>query len=156
MSTLLPRRSVRIAALSLGLAVGMGAGGATQQKPARFHLEEATIGHIQESLLARRITTVGLVELYLKRIKAYNGTCVNEPQGRLGPITTIPRAGQINALSTLNLRPAARVSRGFDDRKVRSITDRSDDGINMPDALEVAATQDRRLTQTGRLAGPLH
>jgi len=30
------------------------------------------------------------------------------PQGLLGPIKTIPRAGQLNALSTLNLRPATR------------------------------------------------
>ena len=63
--------------------------------------------------MAGQITTVGLVELYLKRIKAYNGTCVNEPQGILGPVTTIPHAGQINALSTLNLRPAARETLGL-------------------------------------------
>ena len=73
------------------------------------------------------ITTVGLVELYLRRIKAYNGACVSEPQGMLGPIATIPRAGQLNALSTLNLRPAARKTWGFDDRKARSMTDRVDD-----------------------------
>ncbi len=54
------------------------------------------------------MTTVGVVELYLKRIKAYNGVCVSEPQGILGPITTIAHAGKINALSTLNLRPQTR------------------------------------------------
>jgi hypothetical protein len=37
---------------------------------------------------------VGVVEQYLRRIKAYNGTCVNEPQGILGPVTTIARAGR--------------------------------------------------------------
>ncbi len=81
---------------------------------------------------------------------------MNEPQGILGPITTIPHAGQINALSTLNLRPAARKTWGFDDRKARSLTDRADDAPDMPDALEVAAAQDRQFTQTGRLVGPLH
>ena len=103
-----------------------------------------------------QITTVGLVELYLKRIQAYNGTCVSEPQGILGPIATIPRAGQINALATLNLRPAARASWGFDARKARSLTDRADASPNMPDALEVAAAQDRQFKQTGMLVGPLH
>jgi amidase len=42
-----------------------------------------------------------------------NGTCVDEPQGILGPITPVARAGQINALATLNLRLDPRVERGF-------------------------------------------
>ena len=106
--------------------------------------------------MAKKITSVGLVELYLKRIKAYNNTCVNQPMGILGPITTIPHAGQINALSTLNLRPATRETWGFDERKARSMTDTDDNNPNMPDALEVAAAQDRQFKQTGRLVGPLH
>ena len=129
---------------------------ATTSPRAGFHLEEATIADLQQAIVKGQITTVGLVELYLKRIKAYNGTCVNEPQGILGPITTIPHAGQLNALSTLNLRPAARKTWGFDDRKARSLTDRVDARGDMPDALEVAAAQDRLFAQTGRLAGPLH
>ena len=76
--------------------------------------------------------------------------------GILGPITTIPHARQINALSTLNLRPAARKAWGFDERKARSMTDATDDDPNMLDALEVAAAQDREFKQTGRLVGPLH
>jgi len=106
--------------------------------------------------MAKKVTTVGLVELYLKRIKTYNNTCVNEPMGILGPITTIPHARQINALSTLNLRPATRKTWGFQERKARSMTDLTDNTPNMPDALEVAAAQDRRFKQTGRLVGPLH
>ena len=35
-----------------------------------FHIEEATISDIQSALLAKRITTVGVVNLYLQRIKA--------------------------------------------------------------------------------------
>src|SRR6185436_6911180 len=98
------------------------AAGARQQPATRFRLYEATIDGIQKAIQTRQVTTVAIVETYLKRIKAYNGTCVNEPMGILGPITTKPHAGQINALSTLNLRPAARRSWGFDDRKARSLT----------------------------------
>src|SRR5687767_4800099 len=128
----------------------------TAQRPARFQLQEATIAGIQRALQAKQITTTGLVELYLQRIKAYNGPCVNEPQGILGPVSTIPHAGQINALSTLNLRPATRTKWGFDARKARTLTDQADNAANMPDALEVAAAQDRDFARTGRLAGPLH
>jgi hypothetical protein len=77
--------------------------GAQQQSPSRFHLQEASIADIQRAIMAKKITSVELVELYLKRIKTYNHTCVAEPQGILGPITTIPHAKQVNALSTLNL-----------------------------------------------------
>ena len=81
---------------------------------------------------------------------------MNEPQGILGPVTTIAHARQINALSTLNLRPAARERWGFDARKARSLTDRTDNAPNMPDALETAAAQDRAFARTGTLVGPLH
>ena len=94
----------------------VGATGGDAQRARSFEVTEATIADIQRAIQSKRITTVGVVEQYLKRIKAYNGTCVNEPQGILGPVTTIPRAGQINALSTLNLRPAARERWGFDAR----------------------------------------
>jgi len=107
-------------------------------------------------MAAKRLTTVQLVQLYLDRIKAYNGTCVHQPEGLLKVITPIPNAGQINALHTLNLRPAARRSLGFDDRKARSMTDAADDNPALPDALQVAADVDRRFAQTGRLVGPLH
>ena len=142
--------------LSLALVLTLVTSGLAQGTRTRFHLEEATIAGIQGAIRGGQITTVGLVELYLKRIKAYNGTCVNEPKGILGPITTIPNAGQINALSTLNLRPATRTKWGFADRKARSLTDRADDSRSMPDALEVAAAQDRQFTRTGNLVGPLH
>jgi amidase len=130
--------------------------GAQQQSPAQFHLQESSIADIQRAILAKKITSVGLVDLYLKRIKAYNNTCVSEPMGILGPITTIPHARQVNALSTLNLRPSTRKTWGFDERKARSMTDMDDNNPNMPDALEVAAAQDRQFRQTGKLVGPLH
>src|SRR5262249_54429135 len=68
-----------------------------------FEVDEATIDDIQKAIMSKRITVTDLVGLYLDRIKAYNGTCVNEPEGILGPISTIPHAGKLNALTTLNL-----------------------------------------------------
>ncbi len=121
-----------------------------------FVLEEATIAEIQKAITSKKITATELVGLYLQRIKAYNGTCVNEPEGILGPISTIPHAGKLNALITLNLRPAAREAWGFDTRKARSQTDPIDGDPSMPDALETAAALDAHFAQTGKLVGPLH
>jgi amidase len=128
----------------------------SQRRAADFEIQEATIAQIQQAILKKQITTRGVVEAYLKRIQAYNGTCVNEPQGILGPVSTIAHAKQINALSTLNLRPAARAAWKFDVRKARSLTDKADSTTNMPDALETAAAQDQQFARTGRLVGPLH
>jgi amidase len=122
----------------------------------RFRLEEATIAEIQAAIQRRTITATGIVKGYLERIKAYNGTCVNEPNGILGPVSTIPHAGKLNALMTLNLRPKARNAWGFDARKARSQTDVADDDPDMPDALEIAAAQDAKFARTGKLVGPLH
>jgi amidase len=121
-----------------------------------FEIHEATIERIQQAIRNKQINTRGVVEAYLRRIQAYNGTCVNEPQGILGPITPIAHAGQINALSTLNLRPRSRAAWGFDARKARSLTNTADAAANMPDALETADAQDGQLARTGRLVGPLH
>jgi amidase len=146
----------RNAALSVALLAFNTNVGAQQRAPARFHLQDASINEIQRAIMGNQITSVGLVELYLKRIKAYNNTCVSQPMGILGPITTIPHAGQINALSTLNLRPANRAKWGFNERTARSLTDSVDNDPNMPDALEIAAAQDRKFMQTGKFVGSLH
>jgi len=130
--------------------------GAQLQSSTPFHLQEASIADIQQAIMAKKITSTRLVELYLMRIKTYNNTCVSQPMGILGPITTIPHARQVNALSTLNLRPPTRTTWGFDKRKARSMTDTDDNNPNMPDALEVAVAQDKKFKQTGRLVGPLH
>jgi Asp-tRNA(Asn)/Glu-tRNA(Gln) amidotransferase A subunit family amidase len=121
-----------------------------------FQVEEATIAQIEAAIQSGSITSTELVKAYLRRIRAYNGACVREPQGVLGPVETIPNAGQINALITLNLRPAARKAWGFDARKARSMTDAKDDDPGLPDALETAAALDREFTRTGRRVGPLH
>src|SRR3984893_9783872 len=125
---------------------------------AKFRIEEATIEDIQAAILRGELTSTRVVELYLNRIKAYNGTCVNQPDGvlGLGPITPMKNAHQLNALMTLNLRPAKRERLGFDRRKARSMTDAVDGNPAIPDALEVAAQQDAHFASTGRLIGALH
>jgi Asp-tRNA(Asn)/Glu-tRNA(Gln) amidotransferase A subunit family amidase len=150
------RKGVASLALACLVAVSTGPGSAFAASPKpSFHIEEATIGEIQAAILAKQITTVDVVKLYLARIKAYNGTCVAMPDGLLGPISTIPHAGQLNALGTLNLRPTTRRAMGFDDHKARTLTDPKDDSPTLPDALEVAAAQDREFAKTGKLVGPL-
>jgi amidase len=125
---------------------------------AKFRIEEATIEDIQTAILRGELTSTRVVQLYLNRIKAYNGTCVNQPDGvlGLGPITPIKDAHQLNALMTLNLRPAQRERLGFDRRKARTMTDPVDADPAMPDALEVAAQQDAYFASTGKLIGALH
>jgi amidase len=130
--------------------------GRTIGAESKFQIEEATIGGIQSAIMKGELTSTQVVQLYLARIKAYDGPCVSQPEGVLGPFTTIKKAGQINSLITVNLRPAARASYGFGARKGRSLTDLIDDNPAMPDALEVAAKQDAYFKATGKLVGPLH
>jgi amidase len=143
--------SVLVAGACLGLAPMAAAHGRDD-----FEIEEATIEEIQTAIKRREVTTKEIVQAYLDRIKAYNGTCVNQPEGLLGPISTIPHAGKLNALLTLNLRPKARKAWGFDDRKARSMTDSADTDPRMPDALETAAAIDAKFARTRKLVGPLH
>jgi Asp-tRNA(Asn)/Glu-tRNA(Gln) amidotransferase A subunit family amidase len=145
------RRARRL--LNIVLAAGVIS---AQASAAEFQLEEATISEVHAAMRAGSLTATQLLTMYLARIKSYNGTCVREPEGLLGRIETLPNAGQINALSTVNLRPAARKSWGFDARHARSLTDDRDDDPSMPDALETAAALDRIFAETGDLAGPLH
>ncbi|MBI4468833.1 MAG: amidase [Acidobacteria bacterium] len=152
------KRSVRFILATLvmaGILFQLTPGLVFGQTP-KFKIEEATIETIQSAILKGELTSSEVVHLYLGRIRAYNGTCVNEPEGMLGPITTIKNAGKINALMTLNLRPDARIGWGFDARKARSMTDLVDNNPAMPDALEVAAQQDIFFKATGKLIGPLH
>src|SRR5437879_3216485 len=125
---------------------------------AKFKIEEATIEDIQAAIQRGELTSTRVVQLYLNRIRAFNGTCVNQPDGVLGqgPIAPIKNAHQLNALMTLNLRPPKREMLGFDPRKARSMTDPVDGDPAMPDALEVASQQDAYFASTGKLIGPLH
>src|SRR5213593_3095419 len=92
---------------------------------AKFRIEEATIEGIQSAILRGEVTSTRIVQLYLNRIKAYNGTCVNLPDGilGLGPITPIKNARQLKIIMKLNIRPEKREAMGFDRRKARSMTD---------------------------------
>ncbi len=128
------RRRVAAATLASLLLVAVVDAASAEGKgpPPKFQVVETTIPAIQAAILAHKLTATELVHLYLDRIKTYNGTCVNQPEGVLGPVTTIPNAGQVNALMTLNLRPASRVALGFDAHKARSMTDAIDDDPACP------------------------
>src|SRR3989442_7550620 len=117
--------------------------GLVSAQTAKFRIEEAAIEDIQSAILRGELTSTRIVDIYLNRIKAYNGPCVNQPDGvlGLGPITPIKNARQLNALLSLNLRPAKIQALGFDPRKARSMTDLVDNDRAMPDALEVARRQ---------------
>ncbi len=145
-------KTVTLALVAALIPAGVGAAG---RRP-RFQIEEATIDTIQSAILARQITSTDVVRMYLARIRAYDGPCVKMPDGLLGSFTTIPHAGQINSLITVNLRPTNRVAWGLPDHKARSLTDAADNNPDMPDALEVAAKQDAYFAATGKLVGPLH
>ena len=136
------RRSVLVPISVLAFILLISVVPAVEAASSSFHVEEATISDLQNAILAKRVTATQIVKLYLERIKAYNGPAVNEPYGILGPVTLIPHAKGINALSTLNLRPAARRAWGFDDHHARSMTDLVDNDPNLPDALETAAQLD--------------
>src|SRR5215467_8362501 len=141
------RLAARISAFAAMIVVLVAAPADAQRSV--FRLEEATIADVHRAILARQLTTSQLVNEYLKRIVAYNGTCVKgavDPATgfQLGDIEPIENAGQINALMTINLRGK------------RSKTDSTDSDPAMPDALEVARQLDAEFARTGRLKGPLH
>jgi amidase len=115
----------------------------------RFHLKEATIADVQRAIRAGQITATQLVNLYFKRIEAYNGRCVKgdiDPQTDLmfGDLTPVENAGQLNAYMTLNIRGQ------------RSKTDAADNNPQLMDALETARVQDAYFARTGQFVGPLH
>jgi amidase len=147
-------RSLRstIAVLVIGTALLCAADLALMVKgasAARFHLEEASIADVHRAIRAKEITAEQLVQLYFKRIEAYNGPCVKgevDPATglMLGEITPIENAGQVNAYMTLNIRGK------------RSKTDPADSDPKMLDALETARAQDAYFARTGNFVGPLH
>ena len=138
----------------------------------RFHLEEATIADILGALQRREVTCGSLIRAYYRRIKAYSGHCIkydkNEdgvgpdydfymPSGKgvyLGVVEAVPNAGKVNAIQSVNLRPAHYAQLGFtppDDPGPRSETDLVDDDPDLPDALETADALDREFGATGVL-----
>ena len=89
------------AALFLGLFLpaALSTNVFAQAKPAgqttvkKFEIIEATIADIQRAIRAKQITSTDLVNMYLQRIRAYNGVCVNQPQGILDRAPRSTRAG---------------------------------------------------------------
>src|SRR5262249_22399665 len=138
------------AVLGIGAALLLTRPVAANAAPAwQFHLEEATIADVHRAIRAKQITATQLVNLYFKRIEAYNGACVKgdiDPASglMLGDLTPIENAGQVNAYMTLNIRGK------------RSKTDKADNDPKLMDALEVAQAQDAYFARTGELIGPLH
>jgi Asp-tRNA(Asn)/Glu-tRNA(Gln) amidotransferase A subunit family amidase len=128
-------------------------------KKTGFRVEEATIAGVHRAFRARKLTATELVNLYLKRIKAYNGICVRgdiDPATglQLGGITPVPNAGQLNNFITLNLKEDKRIKLGFPEKIKRTHTGGDDE--KYPDALDRARELDRYFARTGRFAGPLH
>lgn len=149
MAVPIPTRLSRCAQLLIPILLLLSYQGTGGRAASRFHLEEATIEDVHSAMKSKELTATQLVNLYLKRIEAYNGRCVQgavDPATgfQLGDITAIENAGQINALMTLNLRGK------------RSKTDSVDNDPGMPDALEVARALDAAFAKTGKLVGPLH
>jgi Asp-tRNA(Asn)/Glu-tRNA(Gln) amidotransferase A subunit family amidase len=146
----MPSRSPTLATLAIAAAILCAPQFASAAKAASgFHLEEASIADVHRAIRAGQITAVQLVNLYFKRIEAYNGTCVKgevDPATGLmfGEITPVENAGQVNAYMTLNIRGK------------RSKTDRADNDPKMLDALETARAQDEYFARTGNFVGPLH
>jgi Asp-tRNA(Asn)/Glu-tRNA(Gln) amidotransferase A subunit family amidase len=145
-------------------------------RPGKFRLQEATIADIHSAFHRRELTCRQLIRLYFRRIKHYSGHCVKYdtngdgvspdydffmPSGKgvyLGVVSTIPNAGRINALQSLNLRPVNYAALGFappHDPGPRSETDLVDADPSLPDALETAAMLDAEYRNTSRIR-PLH
>lgn len=138
---------VAISSVTIGMTLMTNSSASAQQ--ARFRLEDATIADVHRAIEAKQLTATQLVAYYLKRIEAYNGACVKgavDPTTgfQLGDIEPVEKAGQLNALITLNLRGK------------RSKTDTIDKNPDMPDALETARALDAEFDRTGKLVGPLH
>jgi amidase len=132
---------------------------ASAAKTKHFRLEEATIADVHRAFRAKKLTATRLVNLYLNRVKAYNGTCVEgalDPATglHLGDITPIANAGQLNAFITLNLKEDKRIALGFPDKVKRTHTGADD--AKFPDALDRARELDRHFARTGKFVGPLH
>src|SRR3954447_8845899 len=134
---------------AFAVTIGVLAANPASAQRGVLRLEEATIADVHRAIMARQLTASQLVNDYLKRIAAYNGTCVKgavDPATgfQLGDIEPIENAGQLNALITINQRGK------------RSKTDSADSDPAMPDALEAARQLDAEFARTGRLKGPLH
>ena len=98
--------------LACFLAVASSTSTASNKAQAQsFEIVEAKISDIQAAIIERRVTSTDVVKLYLERFRAYNGRCVNEPNGVLGPVTPFPGVRSLNAL--IDDQPAASCAAGL-------------------------------------------
>ena len=90
-------RCLTVVAPMVLLMASLGGAARAQQQAndKRFEVVETTIAAIHEAIRSKRLTVMDLVNMYLERINAYNDTCVDQPQGILGPVSPIPHAGNI-------------------------------------------------------------
>ncbi len=106
---------------------------------------------------AKEITTVDVVNLYLARIKAYNGTCVNQPEGLLG--SDYDDSARRPAERARHAEPAARHAEGVGLRRPQGA---QHDGSRRTTIRRCRTRwrwrpqQDRKFAETGKLVGPLH
>ena len=142
------RHAARISTFAVTIAVSALTAAPAGAQRSTFRLEEATIADVHRAIMARQLTASQLVNEYLKRIAAYNGTCVKgavDPATgfQLGDIEPVENAGQVHALITINQRGK------------RSKTDSDDSDPAMPDALEVAKQLDAEFGEVflGRFRG---
>src|SRR5215467_16402816 len=70
--------------IAMSLAMTACLAGMAQAQPTRtnrkFQIVEATIADIHKAIKSKQLTATQLVNMYLARIKAYNGTCVDDAE----------------------------------------------------------------------------
>src|SRR2546422_8869093 len=79
----------------LSLAAG-GEPVLSQQQPFQFHLVEATIADVHRGIQAGQLTCRALVQAYINRARAYNGTCNQLVTEQMAP-TFLPDYAQYAA-----------------------------------------------------------
>ena len=70
---------LRLAQPALLLCVLLSFASLAYGQDRRFNVVEATIADIQKAITTKQVTATDIVHMYLERIKAYNGACVNQP-----------------------------------------------------------------------------
>ena len=85
------------------------AGQQGQPQPFQFHLMEATIPDVHRAIQEGQITCRALVQAYVNRARAYNGTCNQLVTEEMAP-TYLPNYSEYKAAVTATAQPAARRS----------------------------------------------
>ena len=100
-------------AITLG-ALGVGGNSLrAQEAPFQFHLLEATIPDVHRAIREGQITCRGLVQAYINRANAYNGTCNRLVTEDMAP-DFLPNYSEYKAAveATFRMRPRPRATAG--------------------------------------------